>query len=144
MLAPVAMVTLAVPDCSESSALMATICTASGDGAAPGAVYVPLASMVPRRSRGARRALDLPHHALIAGSQHGCRECLHRERRKRHRRWQHGHQHAINHGDLRRGAPGGVGYAGGLHGDGIRSGNRAWGLTVMVMVLGLGGLTGAV
>src|SRR6266851_2566364 len=48
MFAPVAIVTLALPDCSGSSALMATICRVFGDGAAPGAVYVPLASMAPQ------------------------------------------------------------------------------------------------
>src|ERR1700730_4806054 len=38
MFAPVAMATLARPDCDGSSALKATMVTASGDGAEPGAV----------------------------------------------------------------------------------------------------------
>src|SRR5260370_1142330 len=76
MLAPVAMVTLAVPDCSESSALMATICTASGDGAAPGAVYVRLASTaghhanLPDRAVSVGDAVDGPGDGVVCAAEH--------------------------------------------------------------------------
>src|SRR5579859_719534 len=47
MSAPVEIVTFATPDCEVSSALIAKIWIASGDGAAPGAVYAPAAVIVP-------------------------------------------------------------------------------------------------
>lgn len=48
MFAPPDMATLAAPDPAESSSLIATSCTLSGDGAAAGAVYAPFCVMEPQ------------------------------------------------------------------------------------------------
>src|SRR5260370_30119803 len=48
MFAPVEIVTFAMPDCDESSLLMAATWIASGAGVALGAVSVPFASIVPQ------------------------------------------------------------------------------------------------
>src|SRR5260370_27475852 len=48
MLAPVEIVTFARPDCDVSSLLMATTWSASGDGGAAGAVYIPNGSTLPQ------------------------------------------------------------------------------------------------